>query len=62
MPGLDGIAATREIARDPALAGVHVLIMTTFGLDEYIFEALRAGQPASWSKTPTRPSTSGPSR
>jgi DNA-binding NarL/FixJ family response regulator len=43
MPGLDGIAATREIARDPALAGVHVLILTTFGLDEYIFDALVAG-------------------
>jgi DNA-binding NarL/FixJ family response regulator len=43
MPGLDGIAATREIARDPALASVHVLILTTFGLDEYIFDALRAG-------------------
>jgi DNA-binding NarL/FixJ family response regulator len=43
MPGLDGIAATREIARDPALVGVHVLILTTFGLDEYIFDALRAG-------------------
>jgi DNA-binding NarL/FixJ family response regulator len=43
MPGLDGIAATREIARDPALAAVHVLILTTFGLDEYLFDALRAG-------------------
>ncbi|HEY3880801.1 MAG TPA: response regulator transcription factor [Trebonia sp.] len=43
MPGLDGIAATREIAGDAALAGVHVLILTTFGLDEYIFDALRAG-------------------
>ena len=43
MPGLDGIAATREIAVDPALACVHVLILTTFGLDEYIFDALRAG-------------------
>ena len=43
MPGLDGIAATREIARDPALADVHVLVLTTFGLDEYIFDALRAG-------------------
>jgi DNA-binding NarL/FixJ family response regulator len=43
MPGLDGITATREIARDPALAAVHVLILTTFGLDEYIFDALRAG-------------------
>ena len=43
MPGLDGIAATREIACEPALASVHVVILTTFGLDEYIFEALRAG-------------------
>jgi DNA-binding NarL/FixJ family response regulator len=43
MPGLDGIGATREIAADPALAGVHVVILTTFGLDEYIFSALRAG-------------------
>ena len=43
MPGLDGIAATREIAASPELAAVHVVILTTFGLDEYIFDALRAG-------------------
>jgi DNA-binding NarL/FixJ family response regulator len=43
MPGLDGIAATREIAAVPSLACVHVVILTTFGLDEYIFEGLRAG-------------------
>jgi DNA-binding NarL/FixJ family response regulator len=43
MPGLDGIAATREIVASPGLAGVHVVILTTFGLDEYIFDALRAG-------------------
>jgi DNA-binding NarL/FixJ family response regulator len=43
MPGLDGIGATREIAADPSLAGVRVVILTTFGLDEYIFGALRAG-------------------
>ena len=43
MPGLDGIGATREIVADPALSGVRVVILTTFGLDEYIFGALRAG-------------------
>jgi DNA-binding NarL/FixJ family response regulator len=43
MPGLDGIAATREIAAVGDLACVHVVILTTFGLDEYIFDALRAG-------------------
>ncbi len=43
MPGVDGLAATREIAQDPALASVRVLILTTFEIDEYVFEALRAG-------------------
>ena len=43
MPGLDGIAATKEIAADRRLSGVRVVILTTFGLDEYIFEGLRAG-------------------
>jgi DNA-binding NarL/FixJ family response regulator len=43
MPGLDGIEATRRIAADTGLASVHVVILTTFGLDEYVFEGLRAG-------------------
>jgi DNA-binding NarL/FixJ family response regulator len=43
MPVLDGIEATRRIARQPTLAGVHVVILTTFELDEYIFDGLRAG-------------------
>lgn len=43
MPVVDGIEATRRIAADPALAGVHVVILTNYGLDEYVFEALRAG-------------------
>lgn len=43
MPGLDGLAATRQIVADESLAGVRVLILTTFEIDEYVFEALRAG-------------------
>ena len=43
MPVLDGIAATRLITGDEDLAGVRVLILTTFEIDEYVFEALRAG-------------------
>jgi DNA-binding NarL/FixJ family response regulator len=43
MPVVDGIEATRRIAADPALARVHVVILTNYGLDEYVFNALRAG-------------------
>jgi DNA-binding NarL/FixJ family response regulator len=43
MPGVDGLRATHEIAADPDLADVHVLILTTFDDDEYVIEALGAG-------------------
>ncbi len=43
MPVLDGIEATRLIAEDPFLARVHVVILTNYGFDEYVFNALRAG-------------------
>ncbi|MHC5259368.1 response regulator [Streptomyces sp. UC4497] len=43
MPVVDGIEATRRIAADPALDQVHVVVLTNYGLDEYVFEALRAG-------------------
>ncbi|MEU6886875.1 response regulator transcription factor [Streptomyces viridosporus] len=43
MPVVDGIEAIRRIAADPALAGVHVVILTNYGLDEHVFDALRAG-------------------
>jgi DNA-binding NarL/FixJ family response regulator len=43
MPRCDGLEATRRIVADGRLAGVKIIILTTFDLDEYIFEALRAG-------------------
>jgi DNA-binding NarL/FixJ family response regulator len=43
MPGVDGLEATRRIAADPALAHTRIVILTTFELDEYLFEALRVG-------------------
>ena len=43
MPQLDGLQATQEISANPDLAGVHVLILTTFEADEYVVAALRAG-------------------
>jgi DNA-binding NarL/FixJ family response regulator len=43
MPEMDGLAATREIAADPTLDDVRVVVLTTFELDEYVFEAMRAG-------------------
>jgi DNA-binding NarL/FixJ family response regulator len=43
MPVMTGIEATRHIAADPLLTDVHVVILTNYGLDEYVFDALRAG-------------------
>ena len=43
MPELDGLEATRQITADPLLAGVRIVILTTFELDEYLFDALRYG-------------------
>jgi DNA-binding NarL/FixJ family response regulator len=43
MPGTDGLAATRMISADPDLDGVHVVMLTTFEVDEYVVQSLRAG-------------------
>lgn len=43
MPGTDGLAATRQISADPALAHVRVVMLTTFEVDEYVVQSLRAG-------------------
>ncbi|WAZ21220.1 response regulator transcription factor [Streptomyces cinnabarinus] len=43
MPGTDGLAATRLISADPSLAHVRVVILTTFEVDDYVVQSLRAG-------------------
>lgn len=43
MPELDGIVATEQICDDPATAGVRVLVLTMFDIDDYVYSALRAG-------------------
>ncbi len=43
MPGVDGLTATKQIAADSRLDGVRVVMLTTFDLDDYVFEALRVG-------------------
>jgi DNA-binding NarL/FixJ family response regulator len=43
MPKLDGLQATRRIASDPTLGRTRILVLTTFGSDEYVYEALKSG-------------------
>ncbi len=43
MPGIDGIEATRQILAAPSLAPTRVLMLTTFDMDEYVYDALQAG-------------------
>jgi DNA-binding NarL/FixJ family response regulator len=43
MPRMDGLEATRQISAEERLAGVRVLMLTTFDLDEYVYQALRVG-------------------
>jgi DNA-binding NarL/FixJ family response regulator len=43
MPGMDGLETTRRIVEDPDLTGTKVIVLTTFELDEYVFEALEIG-------------------
>jgi DNA-binding NarL/FixJ family response regulator len=51
MPGLDGLAATREICTDEALADVKVIVLTTFELDDYVIGAVQAGASGFLGKT-----------
>jgi DNA-binding NarL/FixJ family response regulator len=59
MPTMDGLEATRRITGDPTLTGVRILMLTTFDLDEYVYQALRPGRAGSCSRTP-RPATCWP--
>jgi DNA-binding NarL/FixJ family response regulator len=43
MPGVDGLEATRRITADPGLADTRIIVLTTFEIDEYVFDALRYG-------------------
>lgn len=54
MPQLDGLAVTRQLTGDPATAGIRIIVLTTFEIDAYIFEALRAGASGFLSKTAGR--------
>jgi DNA-binding NarL/FixJ family response regulator len=57
MPNVDGLEATRRISADEDLAGVKVIILTTFESDEYVYQAIRAGASGflvAWSPGATR--------
>ena len=51
MPGMDGIAATQAITDDDDLAGVKIVVLTTFEIDAYVIEAVRAGASGFLSKS-----------
>lgn len=54
MPVLDGLAVTRRLAEDQATAHIRIVVLTTFEIDEYIFEALRSGASGFLAKTVSR--------
>lgn len=54
MPGLDGLAVTRKLVTDPETSGVRIIVLTTFEIDRYIFDALKAGASGFLSKTVSR--------
>lgn len=61
MHGIDGLEATRRISADEDLAGVRVVILTTFDIDDYVFGSrpCRLGPAAFSSRTPSRKNSSG---
>ena len=61
MPTMDGLEATRQITADQLLAGVRILMLTTFDLDEYVYQALRVGASGFLLKDTPRPTCSLPS-
>jgi len=64
MPQMDGLEATRQITGDKLLAGVRVLVLTTFDLDDYVYQALRVGASGFLLKDtpPADPIPPGPPR
>ncbi|MEO3820116.1 response regulator transcription factor [Plantactinospora sp. B24E8] len=51
MPGFDGLTVTERLTSDPETAGVRVVVLTTFDIDAYVFQALRAGASGFLTKT-----------